>query len=503
MARLWVLLVLGLALGAWWWILDRSLKNERELVAARLAENRQERFQRALGTVAEGLERDSQEALAHLAPRPTTQLAAQLMEKRRVSAVLYPDPPFTPTPGDLPSLTWGSDEEGRDFVTSALLPRLAESEVRQLLRPRLLGQTGPPMKASFRHRALTLYLAVASDPLLEKLARMEGLRAAGTPPEASLLLEAGELTLCWDEEELERRFLETGVTVRLGPEGQRFTRWDSPLRASLVPEPLDATLPLEGATPVRWIGLGSGLLFALAVLGALWSGWQDRNLARLRTDLATSVAHELRTPLAGQRVLLETLAESPLSQPAQPKEYLQLAVQANQRLAALAEQFLTFSRLDRGILAIERETFCLRALMEELLAQRTAAFDEVNLALPDPFPVHLDPHATRSILSNLIENAWKYSPGEKWLALRASRQVHLVQIEVEDRGPGLDPQEQRRVFRKFWRAETGLDRQVDGLGLGLTIVAELAKAHGGHVEVASARGQGSRFRVQLPELPLP
>jgi signal transduction histidine kinase len=99
----------------------------------------------------------------------------------------------------------------------------------------------------------------------------------------------------------------------------------------------------------------------------------------------------------------------------------------------------------------------------------------------------------------LIENAWKYSPGEKWVAIRARRDGSDLCLEVEDRGIGFEPSQQRRAFRQFWRAETGLDRSVDGLGLGLTIVARLAEAHGGRVELESESGRGSTFRVILPE----
>ena len=91
-------------------------------------------------------------------------------------------------------------------------------------------------------------------------------------------------------------------------------------------------------------------------------------------------------------------------------------------------------------------------------------------------------------------------PGEtKWIAIRARRDGDNLQLEVEDRGIGFDSSQQRKAFQQFWRAETGLDRSVDGLGLGLTIVARLAEAHGGDVTLESEAGRGSIFRVILPE----
>lgn len=504
--RFVVVVLLATAFGGWWWLMQRTLANEREAVVVGAGKDRQQRLERALGTVSKGLDRDRDEVRERLSDGVNPGVVAALVEAGRVSAVLHPEPAFEAQPGRLPGtpvrepVAWGSDADGRDPVVSALLDRLDEPGVRALLRGRLLGRSGPPMKASFRHRAIERYLASGPDPLLEEIGRAERWRAEGTIPGDGVLsgADTGGPVLWWSPGNLAERFDEAGVKVRLGEEGRRFVSWSTPLRAELAPQAVDADFSGSAAL-VRWIGLGCGLLFAVVVLGALWSGWRDRKVARMRTDLAASVAHELRTPLAGQRVLLESLIDGLQQTPAQRREYLELALRSNRRLGSLAEQFLTFSRLERGVLRIERSRVPVREVVDEVLGGREKRFDRPVIEVPDSLEARVDRAALGSILGNLVENAWKYGGDEPWLRIGASRHDGTLTLEVEDRGRGLDAAQRRKVFRQFWRAETGLDRKVDGLGLGLTIVERLAEAHDGRVEVESEPGKGSLFRVILKE----
>jgi signal transduction histidine kinase len=502
--RLLVLLLLVAAFGGWWWMLQRSLNNEREALSGRLGKEVRERFERSLDTVLAGLARDQEEANQVVPHSPEL---GRLIEEGRVSAFLVPEEDFEVVEGLVPDasaleageIRWGSTESGRDPLVSAFLERIDEPIVRDALRDRLLGKTGPPMKSSFRHRAIERFLEAGPDLVLADLGMAEGFRAAGTMPPTGITVPRDGGTLWWSEGQLRDRFEQAGVTVRLGENGQRFTPWPSPVRAELVAPDLGDAAFAESSALVRWIGLGSGLLFAAAVAGALWSGWRDRKVARLRTDLAASFAHELRTPLAGQRLLIESLLGGLQQSPEKQKEYLERTLGSNRRLGALAEQFLTFSRLDRGVLRIEREETNIRELVDEILEGREKPFDQCEVEVADDLTALIDHEAVRSVLGNLVENAWKYSPGEKRVAIRARRDGEDLCLEVEDRGIGFEPGQQRKAFRQFWRAETGLDRHVDGLGLGLTIVARLAEAHGGRVELESEAGRGSTFRVILPE----
>jgi signal transduction histidine kinase len=503
--RLLVVTLLGTAFGGWWWMLQRTLANEQDAVTGRLETELQARFDRALQTVRTGLDRDRATALEAVESDPAN--ASMAIEAELLSAVLEPEPEFAMVEGKLPdrdaprpaSIAWGSTAEGRDPVLSSLLRYTGDPDLRPILRARLLGKDGPPMKASFWSRSIERYLEAGHDPVLAGLGRAQAWRAAERMPDEGLTFRDGERTLWWSDDQILERFESAGATVTLGADGQSFAPWPTPVRAALVVPDLAGDGFAESTRLVRWVGIGCGLLFAVVVAAALWTGWRDRRLARLRTDLAASFAHELRTPLAGQRLLLDSLLSGLPKTPGQEKHYLQRARRSNQRLGSLAEQFLTFSRLDRGVLRIERSDTNVRELVEEILGAREQDFDETLIEVPDSLVAFVDRDALGSIIGNLVENAWKYSPEEKWLAVRASQGDAQLLVEVEDHGLGLDAKQQRRVFRQFWRADTGLDRKVDGLGLGLTIVARLAEAHGGRIELESTPGQGSVFRVILPE----
>ncbi len=505
--RLAILLLLAAGFGGWWWLMQRTLANEREALSRRLESEALSRFERALKTVEAGLVRDLGEAARALGDPPDPAKVAPLMEQGLVSACLLPEEPFTAVEGVVPDaatlvsgeIHWGSDESGRDPVVSALLGRLDEAPVRAALRDRLLGAAGPPMKASFRHRSIERFLESGPDPVLADLATAEAARAAGGLPAGGVGKPIETATLWWSERQLMERFEQAGVGVTLGENGQRFTPWPSSVRAKPVGTDLGNTAFTTSTALVRRVGLGSGLLFAAAVAGALWSGWRDRRIARLRTDLSASFAHELRTPLAGQRLLIESLLGGIGQDPEKRKDYLRRILGSNQRLGSLAEQFLTFSRLDRGVLRIDRSETPVLELVNEILQSREQPFDECHVEIADDLKALVDRGAMASILGNLLENAWKYTRGPKWIAIRACRNGDRLELEVEDRGIGFDPGQQRKAFRQFWRAESGLDRQVDGLGLGLTIVARLVEAHGGRVELESEAGRGSTFRVILPE----
>jgi len=504
--RLLVILFLAIALGAWWWMLQRTMSNEQEAVTGRLEAELQSRFERALQTVREGLDRDRATALEVINTDPTR--AGTLIEQQVIDAVIQPEPEFAAVVGIPPDATaiqageiiWGSTTEGRDPILSALLKQANEPEVRGVLRDRLLGKSGPSMRASFWSRSIERYLEAGDDPILAALGHAQAWRAAEQLPDEGLILTSGENVLWWSDDDLRERFESAGVTVALGDNGQSFSSWPARARASLIVPDLTGDSFSESTRLVRWVGIGSGILFATVVVAALWTGWRDRRIARLRTDLAASFAHELRTPLAGQRLLLDTLIGGLEQTPEKQAHYLQRALRSNQRLGNLAEQFLTFSRLDRGVLRIERDETNVRELIDDIMASREQTFDETIIEVPDSLTAFVDREALGSIIGNLVENAWKYSPKKKWLAIRANQVDDQLQLEVEDHGSGLDANQQRKVFRQFWRADTGLDRKIDGLGLGLTIVARLAEAHGGRIELNSTPGKGSLFHIILPEL---
>ena len=241
---------------------------------------------------------------------------------------------------------------------------------------------------------------------------------------------------------------------------------------------------------------------AIAIGGA---ARRQARLASLKTDLVSAVSHELKTPLASMRLIVDTLLEDDAPDPKKTREYLQLMAVENARLTRLIDNFLTFSRLERN-----RQRFAfaptdpadivhdaLAALPEE---RRREHPPHVEIA-PDLPPVVADQDAMVTVLVNLLDNAYKYTPDDKRIAVRVSResgQGDQVVFAVEDNGIGIPVREQKRIFRRFYRVDRRLARETTGSGLGLSIVDAIVRAHGGTVRVDSRPEQGSTFTVSVP-----
>ena len=272
-------------------------------------------------------------------------------------------------------------------------------------------------------------------------------------------------------------------------------------------EPLDK-LPVDDSGARRqtmaYVAVAASGLFA-TVLIAVMTGSAFRRqlrLARLKTDLVAAVSHELRTPLASMRVLVDgLLADSQLDE-RKTRDYLHLLASENARLTRLIENFLTFSRLERG-----RERFAFTAVSPisvvtaALAAIRERVPEDCELTVemaPDLPPIRADEGAAVTALINLVDNALKYTPEDKRVAVRARRTAHGVAFEVQDNGIGIPPREHRRIFKRFYRVDQRLASATSGVGLGLSIVDLIARAHGGTVSVRSTEGAGSTFTLLLP-----
>jgi signal transduction histidine kinase len=256
-----------------------------------------------------------------------------------------------------------------------------------------------------------------------------------------------------------------------------------------------------GRATYLWVGY---MVLAALVLTGLIAGQafrRQQRLTRLKTDLVAAVSHELKTPLAGMRLLVDTLLADGADDPVKTREYLQLVSAENLRLSRLIDNFLTFSRIERNRQTLEfRPTAPARVIETALGAMRErlrAGELEVAVA-PDLPEIRADEDALVTVLLNLLDNACKYTRGEKRIVLRVWRAGKGVAFAVEDNGIGIAPRELKRIFRRFYQVDRSLAREAGGCGLGLSIVDFLVRAHGGEVAVKSAPGQGSTFTVQLP-----
>jgi signal transduction histidine kinase len=266
-------------------------------------------------------------------------------------------------------------------------------------------------------------------------------------------------------------------------------------------EAIDAAADEEMAAYL-WTGtllIAAALIFTIFIARILA---RQMRLAKLKNDLVATVTHELRTPLASTRLLVDTLLAGEQPKDRQTQEYLELISGENQRLSRLIDDFLSFSRMERNKQVFEKE----RVEPGELALNAADAvrgrfqggscrFDvEIEENLP---AIEGDPEALLTVLVNLLDNAWKYTPGEKEILLRAGREDGEVVLSVRDNGVGLSRRAAKRVFNRFYRVDDSLTRSEGGMGLGLAIVRFIVDAHGGEVSVDSRPGEGSTFTIRL------
>lgn len=225
-------------------------------------------------------------------------------------------------------------------------------------------------------------------------------------------------------------------------------------------------------------------------------------LESMRTDFVANVSHELRTPLAAIRGFAETLKAGALKQPDVAEGMVDIIHRQAQRLSRLVEDLLALSHVESGarVFRIGREA--LAPVIERvvlLYSQRIAALRmEVAVEVDGAAVARVDVEALEQVVSNLLDNALKYTPSGGRIRLCAQRKERWCCLEVQDNGPGIPPEHLGRLFERFYRVEPSRSRELGGTGLGLALVKHLVVALGGEVEVESRVGEGSTFRVRLP-----
>jgi signal transduction histidine kinase len=253
-----------------------------------------------------------------------------------------------------------------------------------------------------------------------------------------------------------------------------------------------------------YVSVGLAGIGVMALLGVAAGGAFRRQLqlARLKTDLVAAVSHELRTPLTSMRVLVDGLLLDAELDPVKTREYLGMMATENARLSRLIENFLTFSRLERNrhqfIFAAAHPATVVTAAIDAIRERVPATCDLREEVAPGLPPVMADAGAICTALINLLDNALKYTPVDKRIVVRAAREEGMVVFAVQDNGIGIPVREHRRIFRRFYRVDQRLSGDTTGIGLGLSIVELIVRAHGGTVAVRSESGSGSTFEVRLP-----
>jgi PAS domain S-box-containing protein len=268
------------------------------------------------------------------------------------------------------------------------------------------------------------------------------------------------------------------------------------------------SLPLQVGERELWlsvsaVGYEDGTVYAFRDLT------EERALESMRQDLVATVSHELRTPLAAIYGAALTLRRDDVSLEAQLHDkLLEVIAEESDRLAAIVNDLLLASQLDSGRMTANIERCDPREIVQlEIDAARIHLPDDVELELaaPDELPaVAADSGQLRQVISNLIENAIKYSPEGGTINVSLVPNDRNVRFAIADSGLGIPPSEQRRIFEKFFRLDPHMSRGIGGTGLGLYICRELVRRVDGRIWVESDGHSGSTFFVEIPqEAPAP
>ena len=223
---------------------------------------------------------------------------------------------------------------------------------------------------------------------------------------------------------------------------------------------------------------------------------RDRKLER---RLTTDVAHELRTPLMAIQATVEAMVDGVL--PVDEQRLMTVDSEV-MRLSRLVDQLLKLSRLENRSNPTKKEIVDVGEVVAGIIATHEAYVREAGLTLKYRADANVlvmgDPDLIRQATANLISNAVRYTDEGGHINVRVRRGESMASIAVQDTGIGLTPEEARMVFQRFWRADSGRDRESGGLGVGLTVVKEIVERHNGWVQVEGRKGEGACFTIHIP-----
>ncbi|MDD2981802.1 MAG: ATP-binding protein [Crocinitomicaceae bacterium] len=250
--------------------------------------------------------------------------------------------------------------------------------------------------------------------------------------------------------------------------------------------------------------IGEGFVFFILLVVGLWrikvSINKDHKLSERQNNFLLSVTHELKTPIASNKLYLQTLVKHdfPIEK---REELLKKALIENQRLEEIVEMILTATRIENQTFQLHKEWIDLNEMLSQLAENENSILGKewVVFEAKDNVKVQVEADAfmIKTIVRNLIENALKYAPSSEKIIVFLRRENNRVKFGVEDLGPGIPAENQRLVFKKFIRLENEETRSQKGTGLGLFIASEFTRLNGGKLNYLPNKPKGSIFEITL------
>lgn len=269
----------------------------------------------------------------------------------------------------------------------------------------------------------------------------------------------------------------------------------------------ESTIAASNASLIKnFIVLGAAMLLLLGALVFMFiSAQKERALAERQADFLANVTHELKTPLSVMQAAGENLADGRVQDQQRLKRYGTHIFSEAVRLRNMIEKLLDVAKSNAGNSLVEPEPTDIGKVVESYLDKHQKFFRKkdfnLDLNIDDNLPkVNIDQNSLETILSNLIDNAIKYSTDEKYLGIHVSKQNDHLKLCIEDHGIGIDKKNLSNIFTKFFRVEDSLTAKTKGHGLGLSIVKNLVELNSGSIKVESKPGNGSTFIIRFPIL---
>ena len=235
---------------------------------------------------------------------------------------------------------------------------------------------------------------------------------------------------------------------------------------------------------------------------------RERDLEQARKELIRAVSHDLRTPLASIRVMVESINYGVVAEPETISRYLHSAQSEAEYLSQLINDLFDLFQLDAGVLQLHRESASIQDLISDTMESMAAQAQAHQLTLDGQVdeslsPVSIDAQRVQRVFYNLVQNALRHTPPEGTILLKAQDVGDEVQVDVIDTGEGIPEQEFSRLFESTYWPDQSRSRASGGTGLGLSIAMGIVEAHGGRIWVESQVGVGSKFSFAVPKLAEP
>jgi signal transduction histidine kinase len=225
-------------------------------------------------------------------------------------------------------------------------------------------------------------------------------------------------------------------------------------------------------------------------------------LARMQSDFVAAVSHEFRTPLTSMRLITEALEDGRIPDPVRLGDSYHALARATGRLQRLVDDLLDFRRMESGAVEYRMKVVdaadAVRNVVEEFRKEVEDRGFRLHVHVDGVVRIQADERALSRALWNLLDNAAKYSGDSHDIDVGLEYDGTRVAVSVKDRGIGIPPEERAQLFDRFYRAENAKRAGIQGTGIGLTMVAQIAAAHGGKISVMSELGRGSTFTMSLP-----